>query len=72
MSGANMDDGALTINQFLEQYGISRSTAYEEIAAKRLRAVKVGRKTIIPCRYAREWLESLPPVELSRPEIVAA
>lgn len=66
-----MEDGALTINQFLERYGISRSTAYEEIAAKRLRAVKVGRKTIIPCRSAREWLEALPPVELLRDGVAA-
>jgi excisionase family DNA binding protein len=33
---------------------------YSQINARRLRAVKAGRKTLIPREAAEEWLRSLP------------
>ena len=40
--------------------GISRSKAYEEIAAGRLRAVKCGSKTLVPYSSGQAWLDGLP------------
>jgi hypothetical protein len=38
----------------------SRSVVYEELAAGRLKAKKLGARTIIPADEARRWLQSLP------------
>jgi hypothetical protein len=68
-------DGAFTVSEFIDKYGVGKNLVYDEIAAGRLHAKKVGsRKTIIPKESARAWLESLPPVVLARsaPENVAA
>ena len=40
--------------------GISRSKAYEEIAAGRLKAVKCGSKTLVPYASGQAWLDGLP------------
>ena len=40
--------------------GISRSKAYEEIAAGRLKAVKCGSKTLVPYTSGQAWLDHLP------------
>jgi excisionase family DNA binding protein len=40
--------------------GISRSKAYEEIAAGRLKAVKCGSKTLVPYASGEAWLNGLP------------
>jgi len=63
------DDGALTVSNFTKEYGVGKNLVYDEIAAGRLRAVKVGtRKTLIPRQSARQWLQSLEPVVLARSE----
>jgi hypothetical protein len=60
-------DGAFTVSEFIDKYGVGKNLVYDEIAAGRLRAKKVGsRKTIIPKESARAWLKSLPPVVLAR------
>jgi excisionase family DNA binding protein len=51
---------AFSISEFCRQYGIGRTNAYQEIAAGRLRAVKVGRRTLITQEAAEAWLTSLP------------
>lgn len=43
-----------------EWLGISRSKAYEEIAAGRLKAVKCGSKTLVPYASGEAWLNGLP------------
>jgi excisionase family DNA binding protein len=53
---------ALSIDEFCSRYGVGRTTAYQEIAARRLRAVKVGRRTLITRDAAEAWLASLPSV----------
>ena len=55
-----MDSRALTINEFCDRYGICRETAYQQIRTGRLRAVKVGRKTLIMHADAEVWAASLP------------
>jgi excisionase family DNA binding protein len=67
-----VNDGALTVSKFTQEYGVGKNLIYDEIAAGRLRAVKVGaRKTLIPRQSAREWLESLEPVVLTRSDVAA-
>jgi excisionase family DNA binding protein len=56
---------AFSVGVFCRRYGIGRTNAYQEIAARRLRAVKVGRRTLITQDAAEAWLAALP--ELSSP-----
>ncbi|MGO9062265.1 MAG: excisionase family DNA-binding protein [Candidatus Binataceae bacterium] len=51
---------AFSVREFCVRYGIGRTHAYQEIAASRLRAVKVGRRTLIPHDAAEAWLAALP------------
>lgn len=53
---------ALSVEDFCNSYGVGRTTAYEEINSGRLRAVKAGRRTLIPDESAKDWLNSLEPV----------
>ena len=54
-----MEKLMLTINEFVELYGIGRTKTYGEINSGRLRAVKCGRRTLIPTESAEKWLNSL-------------
>ena len=54
-----MDKLAFKITEVAEQTGLSRTKLYEEIAAGRLRVVKVGRRTLIPGREVHAWLDRL-------------
>ena len=59
--GASIDDlGGLSVKEFCSRYRISRPTSYKEIANKRLRAVKVGAKTIVLRSDAKAWEQALP------------
>jgi len=51
---------AFPMSEVQDRLGISRSKAYEEIAAGRLKAVKCGSRTLITCESGRAWLNSLP------------
>jgi excisionase family DNA binding protein len=51
---------AFPIREFCVRYGIGRTHAYQQIAAGRLRAVKVGRRTLITNDAAEAWLAALP------------
>ena len=57
---APIRDGKLaySILEFCEIAGVGRTKAYEELAAGRLKAKKVGSRTLIT--NAPEWLDSLP------------
>jgi hypothetical protein len=59
----NNEKRAFSIAAFCQRYGISRTSAYEEIAAGRLQVVKAGRRTLVPADAAESWLRSLPAVE---------
>jgi len=50
----------LRIPEFCERYAQSRSAAYREIAAGRLRITKVGAATRIKVKDAEAWAASLP------------
>ena len=51
---------ALRVNEACSALAISRSKLYLELAAGRLRAVKCGRRTLIPTAEIKAWLEGLP------------
>ena len=42
--------------------GISLSTLHKEIQSGRLRAIKLGKKVLIPVEAEAEWLANLPAV----------
>lgn len=58
----SMEPLADTIEGTLARLGISRSTCYREIAAGRLRAVKVRNRTLVTRADQLAWLNSLPAI----------
>jgi excisionase family DNA binding protein len=51
---------AMSVDEFCERHNVGRTLAYGEISAGRLRARKVGRRTIITDDDAEDWLRCLP------------
>lgn len=51
---------ALSVEAFCQWAGIGRTRLYQEISSQRLRAVKVGRRTLILADDARQWAAQLP------------
>jgi hypothetical protein len=51
---------AQSVDDFARDHDISRSQAYEEIKAGRLKARKVGARTIITDEDAADWRRALP------------
>ena len=52
-------DGALSVDEVAKWAGVGRVKVYAEIKAKRLKVVKLGRRTIIRADDARAWLSSM-------------
>ena len=50
---------ARTVKQFCADYGVGKTLTYAEIKAGRLRAVKVGFKTLILHQDSEAWARSL-------------
>jgi excisionase family DNA binding protein len=57
---AKMLPPASTLKDFCDAYRVCRETAYQQIRTGRLRAVKLGRKTLILRADADAWAASLP------------
>jgi excisionase family DNA binding protein len=53
---------ARTVKQFGADYGVGKTLTYAEIKAGRLRAVKVGSRTLILNEDSEAWARSLPEV----------
>lgn len=51
---------AYSVNDALQAMSIGRTLFYREVAAGRIVAKKVGRKTIVPTASIERWLNSLP------------
>ena len=51
---------AFAVREFCDRYGICRDTFYAEVRRGRLRALKLGKKTIILKSDAEAWAASLP------------
>jgi excisionase family DNA binding protein len=58
---------AFAVKEFCARYGICRETFYGEIRRGRLRALKLGKKTIVLKSDAEAWCNSLPPLKLAVP-----
>lgn len=54
---------ALSIQEFAQRYGVGRTTIYEEIKSGKLRARKMGKRTLIAVDDAENWLKCLPFIE---------
>ena len=50
----------LSVSEFCATYNVGKTTAYVEIAAGRLRALKCGKRTLIDVDDAETWLAALP------------
>ena len=51
---------AFAVREFCARYGICRQTFYDEIKRGRIKARKVGKKTIVLRADADAWAASLP------------
>jgi excisionase family DNA binding protein len=50
----------MSIAEFCQRYGPGRTKTYEELKSGRLRARKIGKRTIITEDDAEDWLQRLP------------
>lgn len=55
---------AYSLNEAAKLIGIGKTRLYEEIGSKRLRAVKVGKRTLILSSDIQAWLSSLPVADM--------
>ena len=53
-------NGAMTVQEFLEWARISRTTFYKEVSEGRIPLKKVGKRSLVLMRDAEAWLEGLP------------
>lgn len=60
MPSIDVPRAALRVSEACSALAISRSKLYLELAAGRLRAVKCGRRTLIPVTEIKAWLDGLP------------
>ena len=56
---------AYAVSEFCLRYGICRQTFYDEVRRGRLRALKLGKKTVVLRRDAETWEQSLPALMLA-------
>jgi len=56
---------AFAVREFCARYGICRQTFYDEIKRGRIKARKLGKKTIVLKSDAEAWRDSLPPLKLA-------
>jgi excisionase family DNA binding protein len=63
---------AFAIEIFCRRFGVGRTKVYEEIKLGRLRARKIGRRTVITDDDAEEWLRRLPVMKAIDPPHGAA
>jgi excisionase family DNA binding protein len=62
----NEDKRTISILEFSRRYSVGRTSVYQEIASGRLRAIKVGRKTLVKVDDAEAWLASRPAMRQHR------
>jgi len=59
--GNSQEPLAVSILEGCRIIGVKRSSIYREIAAGRIRALKAGKRTLLPMESLRAWLAALPP-----------
>jgi excisionase family DNA binding protein len=64
---------AFSIEVFCQRFGIGRTSVYQEIKLGRLRAHKIGRRTVILEDDAKDWSRRLPLMKtMDRPQGAAS
>jgi len=53
------------VREFCARYGICRQTFYDEVKRGRIKAKKLGKKTVILRSDAEKWAASLPALDLA-------
>jgi excisionase family DNA binding protein len=61
---------AISVTEFCSHYDVCRDTFYNEIKRGRLRARKLGKRTLVLKADAQAWADALPPLEL-KPHVAA-
>jgi len=56
----------MPINPFCALSGIGRTTLYARLGSGEIRAVKVGRRTLVDVGQALEWLASRPQIQIGK------
>jgi excisionase family DNA binding protein len=56
---------AFAVREFCIRYGICRDTFYGEVKRGRLRAIKLGKRTLILKTDAEAWAKSLPTLDFA-------
>jgi excisionase family DNA binding protein len=59
-------DAILTIAEAGERLRLGRSRLYEELAAGRIEAVRLGRRTMIRASEVERYIRELPPAKIGR------
>lgn len=54
---------AVTVAEAAKAATVSRSTIYAELAAGRIKARKLGRRTLVEVASLRDWVSALPAYE---------
>ena len=62
---------AYAVSEFCKRYSICRDTFYSEVKRGRLRAFKLGKKTLVLKSDAESWAKSLPALDLTATAWVA-
>jgi hypothetical protein len=57
---------AFAVREFCARYGICRQTFYDELKRGRIKAKKLGKKTVILRADAEAWATSLPALKLGQ------
>lgn len=53
----------LTVEDFVAEYGPSRSITYQLLGSGELKAIKLGKRTYIAREAAEDWVKTLPQYE---------
>ena len=64
MRRANTTREAFAVREFCALYGICRQTFYDEVKRGRIKAKKLGKKTLVLRADAENWAASLPVLDL--------
>lgn len=54
-----MEDMALTVAEVMKRTRIGRNAVYNAIADGSLKAVRIGRRIVVPTEAVHEWLKRL-------------
>lgn len=60
------EPAAFSVNEFVAWAGITRTRCYDEINAGKLKARKLGSRTMILRSDGEAWLEALPVMETAQ------